>query len=421
MLSTVGLNHKTTPLEVREQVAAAEADVPRMLARLAADPEITEAVLLSTCNRTEVYLSTVDRPPVERLASMLGAWRNMPVDALLPYLRVLTGEDAARHALRVAAGLESMIIGEPQILGQVRRAFGAARESGTAGPVLNRLMQVAIGCGRRVRSETGLGRSAASVPHAAMSRARSLLGTLTGRRLVVVGAGEMAELVVKVFTQAGARLTMVVNRTVAAAQALAARYGAAGVGLTELCGAIPGTDILVMSVGADRPVFTLENLDRRGGQGPLLVIDLGVPRSVPPEVHGLPGVTLYDLDELVPAGGAEVSSHDLARASDLVEDGLETFVRWLGGRSAVPVIAALHRRAEHIIDEEMYRARGRLRDLDDGQRRAVRGVVEGALRKLLHAPFVRLRGQGENARVLSLARDLFDLDETARIAEEDDS
>ncbi|MGH2349073.1 MAG: glutamyl-tRNA reductase, partial [bacterium] len=152
MLSVIGVTHKTAPLEIREQVAVPEAEVPRLLAGLAALPDVTEAVLLSTCNRTELYVMTTDHPPLEELATVLTGWRSIPVGVILPHLQVLSGEDAARHALRVAAGLESMVVGEPQILGQVRRAFTAARASGTARVTLNRLMQVAVGCGRRVRA-----------------------------------------------------------------------------------------------------------------------------------------------------------------------------------------------------------------------------------------------------------------------------
>jgi glutamyl-tRNA reductase len=412
MLAVIGLTHKTAPLDVRELVAVPEAEIPRLLEGVAAVPGVTEAVVLSTCNRTELYVTTMDHPPVDRLAAVLAGWGNIPVDAILPHLRAASGEDAARHALRVAAGLESMVVGEAQVLGQLRRAFTAAREAGTAGPILNRLMQVAIGCGRRARAETGLGRRAASIPHAAMRRARTVLGTLGDRRLAIVGAGEMAELVAKVFTHAEARLVAVANRTAATAAALAARYGAMGIGLDGLRDVVRDTEVLVVSIGADDPVLIPEILREAGPRStPLLVIDIGVPRGVAPQVRALPDVILYDLDELQPPGSADTSESDLAQANEIVEDALDAFMRWLGGRSAVPVIAALHARAERIIDEELHRARGRLSGLDEHQRRAVRGVIEGAVRKLLHAPFVRLRAQGEDARALTLARTLFDLED----------
>jgi glutamyl-tRNA reductase len=412
MLAVIGLTHKTAPLEIREQVAVPEAEIPRLLEVLAALPDVTEAVLLSTCNRTELYVTTADHPALDGLAAVLAGWRNIPVDVILPHLRVVSGEDAARHTLRVAAGLESMVVGELQILGQFRRAFTAARASGTAGLILNRLMQVAIGCGRRVRVETGLGRRAASIPHAAMRRARTALGTLRDRPLAIVGAGEMAELVAKVFTHAGARLVAVANRTVGTASALAARYGATGIGLDGLRDVVGDAEVLVVSIGADEPVLTPELIRQTGPRlGPLVVIDIGVPRGVAPQARALPDVILYDLDELQPARSANTSESDLAQADEIVEDALDAFMRWLGGRSAAPVIAALHRRADRIIEEELHRARGRLRGLDEHQRRAVRGVIEGAVRKLLHAPFVRLRAQGEDARALTLARELFDLED----------
>lgn len=411
MLTLVGLSHQTAPLDVRERVAFSDPDLPEALEALRAIPGAREALLLSTCNRTEVYLVTSDGSPQSAVAGVLADARGTPAAGFRAYLRTLRGEDAARHALRVAAGLESMIVGESQILGQVRRAFAAAREGGTTGPVLNRLMQVAIACGRRVRAQTALGRRAASVPHAALAAAGQALGGVAGRGLVIVGAGEMAELTAKVFTHAGVRLIGVANRTDAAARALAARYAADGTGLEQLAALLDAADIVVVSVGAEPPVLTPSVVDGgRGRRRPMMVIDLGVPRGVAAEVRRLPHVTLCDLDALVPAGGEAPPGEDLARAGEIVDDALDVFARWLGARAAVPVIAALHRRAERIIEEELHRADPRLRGLDDRQRRVVRGVVEGALRKLLHGPFVRLRARGEDERAMALARDLFDLD-----------
>lgn len=415
MLTFVGLSHQTAPLDVRERVAFSDPDLPQALKALRAIPGVREALLLSTCNRTEVYLVTPDGSPQAAVAGVLADLRGTPAAGFAAYLRTLRGEDAARHALRVAAGLESMIVGESQILGQVRRAFAAAHDGGATGPVLNRLMQVAIGCGRRVRAQTALGRRAASVPHAALAAAQQALGGLAGRGLVIVGAGEMAELTAKVFTHAGIRLIGVANRTEAAAQALAARYAADGTGLERLTAVLEAADIVVVSVGAETPVLTPAIVGAgRGRRRPLMVIDLGVPRGVAADVRGLPQVTLCDLDALVPTGGEAHAAEDLARAEAIVDDALDVFARWLGARAAVPLIAALHRRAEQIIEEELHRADPRLRGLDERQRRVVRGVVEGALRKLLHAPFVRLRARGEDERAIELASELFDLDGDAR-------
>lgn len=417
MLSIIGLTHKTAPLRIREHLAFPVAELEAVLPVVGAIDGVAESLILSTCNRTELYLVSRIRPDLSALARTLGRLRSVSPEEFQPYLRVLEGDAAARHALRVAAGLESLIVGEAQVLGQVRRAFRAARSAGTTGPVLNRLMQVAIACGRRVRTETDLGRRAVSVPHAAAAAARRV-AALAGRRLVVVGAGEIAGLAAKVFAHGGAEITAVANRTVAHAAVLAARYGADAVGLSDLPQVLRDADIAVVSVSAPTPVVSAATLEASspGRARPLLILDISVPRGVEPVVGTLPGVTLYDLDGLAPGEKAAVlpvlpdAAPEVRQAEDIVDEALESFVRWLASRAAVPVIAALHHRAERIVEAEMARAGSRLSRLDERERRAVRGVVEGALRKLLHAPFVRLRARAGDDRVMDLARELFDLD-----------
>jgi len=408
MLSACGLTHQIAPLRVRESLAFAEAELPAALPALHALPGVRETVLLSTCHRTEVYLVSDDRPPREAIMSTLGRLRGVDPEEFAPYLHTWWSEDAARHVLRVAGGLESMVVGEPQVLGQVRRAFTTARIAGTTGPVLNRLMQLAIASGRRVRGETSLGGHGASVPHAVVSCCRAHWGTVPGHRALIVGAGEMAALLAKTFAAAGGSVVAIANRTQERARVLAERYRADVVTVDQIASRLHEVDAVMVSVGSDRPVLTV--CDLKETRSPLLVIDIGVPRAVDPAVVRLPDVTLYDLDSLAPHTGVSPAADDLIAADAIVEETHEAFVRWLGSRAAVPLIAALHHRAEAIVEEELQRARGRLLGLDEHQRLAVRGVVEGALRKLLHAPFVRLRARGDDARALDLARELFDLD-----------
>jgi glutamyl-tRNA reductase len=407
MLSAIGLNHKTAPLSVREPLAFAEAELPDVLPALHGLPGVREAMLLSTCHRTEAYLVSDGRIPTDAVAGLLGRLRGVAAPAFAPYLSTWYSEDAARHLLRVSAGLESMVVGEPQVLGQVRRAYGAARAAGSIGLVLNRLLQLAIASGRRVRAETALGGHGASVPHAAVACCRAHWGTVAGRRAIIVGAGEMAGLLAKGFTAAGGTVDAIANRTREHAAPLAARYAAGVLGLDELPHAMADADAVLISVGADVPLLSMTDLSPR--TRPLLLIDIGVPRGVDPGAVRLPAVALYDLDGLAPYTGQAPAAEDLAAAQAIVDETHEAFIRWLGSRAAVPLIAELHRRAESIVDEELLRARSRLRGLDEHQRLAVRGVVEGALRKLLHAPFVKLRARGDDARVLELARELFDL------------
>ena len=409
----MGLNHKTAPLEVREQVAVDPSAYGPLLAHLHALPGVYESVLLSTCNRTEVLLVTASEPAVEEITHLLSTVRDVAPGIFSSYLAIHRDVDAARHTLRIAAGLESMVVGEHQILGQVRQAFDAARAAGATGPVLNRLLQLAIAGGRRVRRQTGLSRRASSVPQAARDLSQRLLGSLRGRPVVIVGAGEVAGIAAKLFAASGARITAVANRTVSAARLIASRYGAESLALDDVGDAAASADVLVVSVGADQPVLRPQVFKSMGARStPLLVIDLGVPRGVDPHVAAVPGITLHDLDELSHRGMLSLpAAADVAEAERITEWTLTLFMRWLASRAAVPLITALHERAAHIIEEELGRARSRLRDLDDGERQAVREVVESAMRKLLHSPFVRLResAQADDPRVLALARELFDL------------
>jgi len=410
MLSKVGLSHKTAPLAVRERLAFGEDELPRVLRFLRDLPGVQETFVLSTCNRTEVYLRTPEHPPVSQVAQVLGGPRQVSPETFAPYLSIALNEDAARHLLRVTGGLESMVVGESQILGQVRRAFAAAGSTGSIGPVLHRLLQLAIAAGRRVRGETGLGRRSASVPHAAFARCREIWGSGHGRAVGIVGAGEMAHLAAKAFAEGGAQIRFIANRTVEAAEILAGRHRTTAIPLDRLGSALEGVNALVVSVGADHAVLDASLLAGRRDPDPLLVVDIGVPRGVHPAVGRLPGVTLIDLDALGGEAAVAHSPEDVAAAEAIVDEALEAFVRWQGARAAEPLIAALHHRAGRIVEEELDRVRARLSRLDERERRAVRGAVEGALRKLLHAPFVRLRARGDDARALALARELFDLD-----------
>lgn len=409
----LGLSHKTAPLEIRECVAFSEAELPAALSALRSLPGVAECALLSTCNRTEVYLVGAGSPQTEQVAGALSTLRHLPGDTLTLLLSVQHGAAAVRHVLRVAAGLESMVIGEQQILGQVRRAFDAARAGRTTGPVLNRLMQVAIVTGRRVRRETGLSRAASSVPHAARALCKKVFGSVHGRRVMVIGAGEMAALAIKVFATAQAHVAAVANRTLETARLLAGRIGAAAIPLDAVGTLAAEMDVIIVSIGAATPILSRRDLDGLADRAvPLLVIDLGVPRGVHPDVKGLPGVALYDLDDLAGFGATTpVDVGEISRADRIVDEALEVFMRWLASRAAAPVIAALRGRAEQIVADELARSHSRLRGLDQAQQEAVRAAMAAAMRKLLHAPIVRLResAAAENPQVLTLTQELFDL------------
>jgi len=412
MLTIAGVSFRTSPVALRERVALPEHALTGTTAALRARPGVREALVLSTCNRTELYLVADDAPDATALATWLADRCGTSAEMLRPVLYVHRDADAVRHLLRVASGLDSMVVGEAQILGQVRRAYDAARAAGGPGVVLHRLLQTAITTGRRVRREAGLGVRSPSVPRAALALTERLIGPVRGRRVAIVGAGAIATIAADAFGAAGARIAAVVNRTARPAEALAARAGAAALPLDRVGEAAADAAVLLVCVGPARPVVTRARLEPALRGTPLLVIDLGIPRGVEPTVANLPGVTLRVLDdlsdeELQPA----LSGEGRERADALIEAAAARFDRWLAAREASPVIAALCDRAEAIVDRELQRTRRRLGSLDEAQQRAVRVAVEAVVRKLLHHPLVSLRESAarRDDRTLEVARALFDL------------
>ncbi|MDR7456227.1 MAG: glutamyl-tRNA reductase [Armatimonadota bacterium] len=412
MLTLAGVSFRTSPVALRERVALPEHALAATTAALRARPGVREALVLSTCNRTELYVVADDAPDAAALAAWLADRCGVPADALHPALYLRHDADAVRHLLRVASGLDSMVVGEAQILGQVRRAYDAARAGGGPGVVLHRLLQTAITTGRRVRRETGLALRSPSVPRAALALAERLIGPVRGRRVAIVGAGAIAGIAADAFGAAGAVITAVLNRTAGPAEALAARVGAVALPLDHVGEAAAEATVLLACVGPSRPVVTRARLAPALRGMPLLIIDLGVPRGVEPAVAGLPGVTLRGLDDL---SGEELqpglSGEGRERARALIEAAAARFDRWLAAREASPVIAALCDRAEAIVDLELRRNRRRLGELDEAQQRAVRAAVDAVVRKLLHHPLVSLRESAarRDGRVLEVARALFDL------------
>ncbi len=412
-LVAVGLNHRTAPLELRERVTFSDAEIPCALEGVLALPGVEEAFLLSTCNRTELYVATTKPSAADGVTEFLCAARGVERSALEPALYFHGGSFAARQALRVASGLDSMIVGEPQILGQVRRALDIARSAGATGPMLNRLMQSAIVTGRRVRQETGLAKGAPSVPRAALSLARDALGSVAGRPMMIVGAGKIASLVAEVFTAAGARVIAVANRTPERARPIASRVHARASALDAITSASGEVDLVVVCTASQRPVVTAGMLAPAAGrERPLLVIDLGVPRGVAPEVASLEGVTLRVLDHLAAKGTpVRLPPEQLGLAERIVDESLSRFEDWLAARAAAPLIAQLCARADAIVQAETDRMRGRLQDVGETQRDAMSAAVHAAVRKLLHTPIVRMRDAAARSDLgaLDAARELFGL------------
>ncbi len=419
-LSVVGANHRTAPIEVRERFHVDEEDLEAVLGRLRGRGGVKECVVLSTCNRSEVYLHAEGREVAERAAvEALSRHAAMDPGETGDYFYARHGRSAAEHLLAVVSGLDSMVVGEPQIQGQVSDAYEAARaeEPEPVGPVLHRLFQTALAAGGDVRARTRIARGAASVPSAAVQLASKVFGSLDGLRAAVVGAGEMGKATLAAFRDRGVEETLVASRTVDRAEATARRSGARAVAYEDVWGRLDRLDLLVTSTSAPHPVVTVDRIRelRDAGDEPLVVIDIAVPRDVEPAVGDLPDVFLYNIDDLqrVVEATEEARDAERERAERLLREDAEAFWRWYRAREAVPLIRAIRSRAERIREREMREALDGIEGLDEEEREGIHRASRLALKKVLHAPTVGLRelaAREEGSDLLDVARRLFDVD-----------
>jgi glutamyl-tRNA reductase len=413
-LIVVGVSHHGASLEVRERLAYRTSEVHGLLDRVRAAADVREAVLLSTCNRTELYVVEGDREAAPAVWSLYG--ERLGDDASgFGYVR--RDRDAVAHLFRVVSGMDSMVVGEAQIHGQVRDAWELSRPG--SGTVLNRLFQSALLVGGRVRSETALGHGAMSVSSAAVQLAKKIFGSLVGKRAMVLGAGEMAELALASLQSEGVRAAVVANRTFERAQALASLYGATAVHYDEAWQALADVDVLLCStasphvvVGADR---VRDGLERRGDR-PLCILDIALPRDVDPAVAEMDNVFLYDLDDLraVVSASVERRHRELPAAEQVIAEEVEKYWQWVAGLAAVPVVTRFRDEMNRVRERELATALRRLGDLTPEQRAAVEHFSQSLMNKFLHEPTVRLRAAAANGRglgVVDAARYLFALDE----------
>ncbi len=415
-----GLNHKTAPVEVRERLAVNAGELPAALDALRACPGVEEVMLLSTCNRVEVLASAAQegrlegRPLVEALARL----RGLDAAALLPHFYTYEGEAALRHLFRVASSLDSMVLGEPQILGQLKDAHAAARQQGAIQTALEPILARAFAVAKRVRSETAIGRSAVSVSYAAIDLARQIFGDLRSRRALLIGAGKMAELAARHLHRAGCGRILVTNRTRARAEQMAALVEGEVIDYDTFRERLHETDIVLASSGASGYLITKDDMKqvlRRRQNRPVFLIDIAVPRNIDPAVDELENAYLYDIDDL----GREVEANRQARqreaeeAEQIIEEELQRLLERLRTREVAPVIVSLQQRLEELAREEMERWRGRLGA--DGERaEALEAYTRALLNKLAHGPIVEIRRAAaapEGDRILNVIRRMFRLEE----------
>jgi len=422
-IAVVGLSHRTAPIEVRERFVFGAKDAEAALLDLVGRGVSREAVLLSTCNRTELYLGEVAGEGEREAVALLAARADLPEAEARRHLYVHRDRRSVEHLFRVVSSLDSMILGEAQIQGQVKGAYEAALAMGggrgVVGPVLSRLFEAALAVGGRVRAETRLGEGAASVPGAAIELARKVFGSLRGRRGLVLGAGEMAELMLSCLTAEGVRTTVVASRSEARARDLAARGGADFLRFEEIGPALAEADIIAAATAAPHVVLTRELISRAlpgGPRKPLCILDIALPRDVEPEVGDLENVFLYDIDDLeqIVTGNLARRRDEIPAAERIILEAVTDYWRWYAARDVVPVIRALRNRAEATRRREVAKALAKLGHLSAADREAVERLTRQLLAKLLHAPTVRLREAAANGHVPGVAeaaRFLFELDD----------
>lgn len=394
-LILLGVNHKTTPVEVREKMALSSG-YEEPLRKLADIPGIKEYYLLSTCNRVELLL--VAEPDAELVNNILDFLfgEKLSKEQCREYLYLYYDNEAVDHLFQVAASLDSMIVGEAQILGQLKEAYRYASKFNCTGPLLNRLLHKSFSVAKRVRSETGIGSSAVSISYAAVQLAKKIFGNLNDKRVLLVGAGEMAELAAEHLVGQGVQEVVVVNRTLSRAVDLAKRFNGSAASLEELASQLEKVDIIISSTGAPGIVINKDDvkpLMRSRKNKPLFFIDIAVPRDLDPELNEIENVFLYDIDDLstVVEMNKNARDQEAVKAGRIVEEDSLKFMRWYEGLALTPTISALRKKTDQICKAELARTVGRLDSLSDADRKTLEKMVSSIGSKLMHDPLIYLK------------------------------
>jgi len=422
-LLLLGVNHQTAPVALREKLAALIPDAAMAYERLQELPELPEVLLYATCNRVEVLCATEDPEAAQaRLRDFFAGNPEVSREALEEALYVHRDLEAVQHLFRVASSLDSLVVGEPQVLGQVKEAYRAATKSRATGPILNRLLHKTFSVAKRVRTETGIGDQAVSVGFAAVALGKKIFGDLAGKTAVLVGAGEMGELALEHLKGQGAGRLIVANRTLERGLELARRFGGEAVSLDELEDQLLAADVLISSTGAGGYLLTRDQVKavmRRRRQRPLFLIDIAVPRDLDPAINELDNVYLYNIDDLkeVVDRNIEERRREAARAERLVAQEAVKFMGWLETLAVYPTIIALKEKAQGICQAELKKTLAQLGPLSDEQRRALEVLTQAITTKMLHDPIIFLKRNHHPKKPhqeLDLVRRLFNLDPDRR-------
>ena len=419
-LLLIGLNHTTAPVELRECLAFSEEDTADSLGRLKALDPIKEALLVSTCNRVEVLVVTDDQAAAhDSVKTFMAESNGIPVTQFADALYSFEGDQAVRHVFRVAASLDSMMVGEPQILGQIKNAYRLATAQNTSGVILNRLLHRAFFVAKRVRSETGIGDHAVSISYAAVELSRKIFDTLEHKKVLLVGAGEMAELAIEHLMRHKVDRIMVANRTFERGVALADRFKGEAIRFDELMSVLEHVDIVVSSTGATDLVITrrqVKKMMRTRRNRPLFFIDIAVPRDIDPAINRIDNCYVYDIDDLkvVIEDNIEDRNREALKGERIVDEAVIRFREWYQSLDVVPTIVSLRQKLETIAQKEIKKTLSGLEHLAESDRQALSKMSQALVNKFLHDPTLFLKSDGcqrEKAAYIDIARKLFNLDD----------
>ncbi len=414
----VGLSHKTAPVQIREKVAFAPTQMDKPLRQLVAIPDVTEAIIVSTCNRVEIYACTRDiAGGIARVKRFLADYHNFPLESLEQHLYTHHGEEAIRHVFRVAASLDSMVVGEPQILGQIKTAYGYAAEFKSSGIILNRFLHKAFSVAKRVRTETKIASSAVSVAFAAVELAKKIFNDLTDKTVMLIGAGEMCELAAKHFLNSGVRGLMVTNRTFERAVKLAEEFEGKAIPFEDLFDQLHKADIILSSTGAPHCIIGAKDLDdvmRRRKLKPMFFIDIAIPRDIDPGVNDVENVYLYTVDDLqeVVTANLQQRAEEARKAEEIVNQEIGQFFKWLSSLEVTPTIVALRAKFDEIRRAELEKTVAGWKDLPPEGQKRLDALTNAMMNKLLHPPTSLLKQAGQGGRTdlyVDALRALFDL------------
>jgi glutamyl-tRNA reductase len=429
-LLALGVSHKTAPLELRERLSLTEGRSVAALRELTETETIGEAAAISTCNRTELYLVVSD--PVQAESEALGVLTrkaDIPPTELLGHLYSLRGEDASRHLLRVTAGLDSMIVGEAEIQGQVKRAYELALVEGATGPILNRLFRGALAAGGRARNETAIGERGVSIPSVAVEVAQRALGDLSERKVLMIGAGATAELVARALVARGVDTVFVANRHHDRALGLAERFDGEAIRFETLPEQLVEVDVVVSTTNSPHHIIERDGLEQVMAERearPLVLIDIAVPRDIEPGCRELAAVSVYDIDDIqqIVERNAGVREAEATRAERIIEDELDRFQKWLASLEVVPTIAAMRERGDEVVRRVLAENENRWENLTDADRARMELMANAIASRILHEPTRRIKraaGSDEAYQYVSAMRELFGLDVETEVEAEADT